>query len=231
MPVKLRPRDVVGGLFALAVAAACVRLGFWQLDRLHQRRARNAEIRAARERPSLEVVGPLAADSTRNRRLHARGTYDFDHERVWRARSYEGVPGVDLLTPLRLPDGPAVLVDRGWVPSPDAHHVDQRAYRESAAADVLGLGLDAPRGRGDADPRKLADSLPYPLLPFVLQLLPPAAAYDRTRPPLRWPPPALDDGPHLSYAIQWFSFAVIIVVGSVALLRKTSTDARPTGGG
>jgi len=30
----------------------------------------------------------------------------------------------------------------------------------------------------------------------------------------------LGDGPHLSYAIQWFSFAVIIVVGSVALARK-----------
>ena len=213
-----RARDLLGLAVALGVAAACLRLGFWQLDRLHERRARNAVVLAARRQPPLELTGAVSADSVRNRRLHARGTYDFDRERLWRARSYEGTPGVALITPLRLADGSAVLVDRGWVPSPDAVQVDQRAYRESVAAEVLGLGLDAPRGRGDVDPRQLADSLPYPLLPFVVQRIPP----DRrdARPPLPWPAPELGDGPHLSYAVQWFSFAAIIVAGSIALFRR-----------
>jgi surfeit locus 1 family protein len=221
-------RDLAALTFALAAAAVCVRLGVWQLHRLHERRERNATLLAARERPALEVTRALVADSARGRRLHARGIYDYAHERLWRPRSYQGVPGVALITPLRLADGAAVLVDRGWAPSPDAYHVDQHAYREPDSADVLGIGMPAPRARGDVDPTRLRDSLPYPLLQFVLQPLPPSTALHRPPPPglVRWPAPALTDGPHLSYAIQWFSFAVIILVGSVALGRS-----RARGGG
>jgi surfeit locus 1 family protein len=199
----------------------------WQLDRLHQRRERNATLLAARARPPLEVNASLAGDSARDRRLHAGGVYDYAHERLWRARSYQGVPGVDLVTPLRLADGAAVLVDRGWAPSPDAYHLDQPAYREGDSAIVVGLGMLAPRARGDVDPAGLRDSLPYPLLPFVIQQLPLSAAPYRPLPPglIRWPIPAVSDGPHLSYAIQWFSFALIIVVGSVALARKRAAEA------
>ncbi len=225
-----RTRDAAGLLVAAAAAATCVRLGFWQLDRLHQRRARNAEVRARRELPPREVTRALTGDTARDRRLRARGVYDFGRERLWRGRAYDGVPGVAFLTPLRLADGAAVLVDRGWAPSPDAYHVDQSAYREPDTADVLGLGMLAPRARGDVDPAKLRDSLPYPVLSFVLQALPtdrpsvrpPATARESFRDrPIRWPAPAIDDGPHLSYAVQWFSFAVIIVAGSIALIRKT----------
>jgi len=46
---------------------------------------------------------------------------------------------VALITPLRLHDGSAVLVDRGWVPSPDAFHVDHRLYREPDTALVTGV--------------------------------------------------------------------------------------------
>src|SRR2546428_720745 len=128
--------------------------------------------------------------------------------------------------PARLADGSAVFVDRGWAPSPDAAHVDEQAYEEPDTADVLGLGLRAPRGRGDVDPVALRDSLPYPVLPFILQQVPPPPASYRPLPPslMRWPAPALDDGPHLSYAIQWFSFAVIILGGSVALFRKSLAE-------
>jgi len=225
--VRLGWRDVAGLLVALAVAALCVGAGFWQLDRLRQRRERNAVSRAALGLPQLEVTRAITLDSARGRRLHARGAYDYAQERLWRPRPYEGVPGVGLLTPVKLADGSAVLVDRGWASSPDAYHVDQRAYREPDTADVLGIGMAAPRARGDVDPVKLRDSLPYPVLPFVIQLLPSRTARDRPLPPglVRPPPPELSDGPHLSYAIQWFSFAVIIVVGSAALVRKQRRQA------
>jgi surfeit locus 1 family protein len=220
--VRLGRRDLAGLVIALGVAALCARLGFWQLDRLRQRRERNAVSHAARERPPLEVTGALAVDSVRERRLHARGVYDYAHERLWRPRSYEGVPGVALVTPLKLGDGSAVLVDRGWAPSPDGYHVDQRAYRESDTADVAGIGMAAPRARGDVDPVTLRDSLPYRLLPFVIQLVPPSTnLHGPPRPRLvRPPPPELSDGPHLAYALQWLSFALIIVVGSAALAWK-----------
>ena len=226
-------RDLIALVGALLVAGACVRLGIWQLDRLHQRRAHNALVAAARARPELDIRAglPLPIDSLRDRRLRARGAYDYARERLWHGRSYEGIPGVDLVTPLRLPDGSAVLVDRGWAPSPDGYHVDQQAYREGDSADVEGLGMAAPRGRGDVDPAALRDSLPYRVLPIVMQQSPPSTALYRPLPPglTRWPSPPLSDGPHLSYVVQWFSFAVIIVVGSLVLLRQRHMRKGPEG--
>jgi len=125
------------------------------------------------------------------------------------------VPGVDLITPLRLGDGSAVLVDRGWAPSPDGYHVDAAAYREAASADLLGLGVAAPRARGDVVPAVLRDSLPYRLLGFVVQELPAEHAAGGPDVGLRrWPGPELPTGPHL-----------ISVVGSGALLRQRRAAA------
>ena len=223
--MKLGRWDVVGAAVALAVAIACVRLGLWQLDRLGQRRARNAVVAARLALPPVEAGGRVTADSARQRRIVARGVYDFAHERVWPGRSFDGTPGVALVTPLRLADGSAVLVDRGWVPAPDAYHVDQAVYREPDTATVEGLGVIPPRGRGDVDLGRLRDSLPYRVLPFVIQQTgasPRRLGAGGGGLPRRWPRPVLDDGPHLSYALQWFSFALIIVVGTTALLRKTT---------
>jgi surfeit locus 1 family protein len=201
-------RDVALAVVAMLVAAGCVRLGIWQLARLEQRKARNAALIERLNRPMLAARVGLSADSARQRRVMAAGRYEFDAERTWPGRSYEGTPGVGLITPLRLADGSAVLVDRGWVPSPDAFHVDHGAYREPDSASVWGIARTLPRGRGDVD------STGY--LPFVIEVVEPVARGL----PRRWPTPAFDNGPHLSYAIQWFSFAVIAVVGTAVLLAK-----------
>lgn len=219
--MSLRTRDVAGAVFALAVAALFVRLGFWQLARLHERKAQNAIIAGRRALPPVELpMHRLAPDALRDRRALARGVYDYAHERVWTGRTFEGAPGVALLTPLRLSDGSAVFVDRGWVSSPDASHVDQARYREGDSVEVQGLVLPVPRDRGDVDPARLRDSLPYPLLPVVVQLSDTAAPHPAGL--RRWRPPALDDGPHMSYAIQWFSFALIVVIGTVVLLWRVA---------
>lgn len=220
--MTLRRRDLVAGVVVLSLAVLCVRLGFWQLHRLGERRARNAVIAAARALPPVELpVRHPAPEALRDRRAEARGSYDYAHERVWAGRTYEGVPGVSLMTPLRLTDSSAVFVDRGWVPSPDGMHVDHARYREGDSVPVTGLILTLPRGRGDVDPGRLRDSLPYTILPIVIQL---DEAAGRVPGLVRWPTPELDNGPHLSYAIQWFSFAVIAVVGTVLLLRKQARE-------
>ncbi len=184
-------------------------LGIWQLNRLAQRRARNGVLAARLALPPLQVQDGITADSVRQRRVVAQGVYDFSAERTWPGRSFEGTPGVALITPLRLAGGSAVLVDRGWVPSPDAFHVDQALYREPDTVTVTGIALIPPRGRGDVDVKGF--------LPFVIQLETPERARGLPR---RWPAPAFDNGPHLSYAIQWFSFAVIALVGTAVLIRK-----------
>src|SRR2546428_1465459 len=120
--LRIDRRDWVGLVVALLVAAICVRLGVWQLDRLHERRQRNALLLAARARPPLEIDGSLPADSARDRRLVARGVYDYAHERLWHGPSYEGAPRGGLGTPLRLAGGAAGRVGRGRGPSPGAVH-------------------------------------------------------------------------------------------------------------
>ena len=92
--MKLARRDVIAAVGAVAVAIGCVRLGVWQLDRLAQRRARNAVVRARLALPPLVVGRATSPDSARQRRLIARGVYDFSRERVWPGRSFDGTPGV-----------------------------------------------------------------------------------------------------------------------------------------
>jgi surfeit locus 1 family protein len=197
--LTIRGKDAAAGIAALAIAAVCVRLGVWQIHRLGERRARNAEIAARLALPPRTLTAALPADSARHRRIVARGVYDYAGERVLPGRSFQGSPGVALITPLRLADGSTIPVDRGWVPSPDAFHIDAARYREGDTVRVEGIG----------------DSLST-LLPLVVLDQTPSPGLPR-----RWPPPSLDDGPHLSYAIQWFSFALIILVGTGALLRKS----------
>jgi len=204
-------RDVVLAVAAVIVAGLCIVAGIWQLNRLAARRARNAVLAARLALPPLQVRGGITADSARQRRVVAHGIYDFSAERTWTGRSFEGTPGVALVTPLRLPGGSAVLVDRGWVPSPDAFHVDHALYGELDTVTITGIALIPPRGRGDV--------AVVGFLPFVIQLETPPPPPARGL-PRRWPPPAFDNGPHLAYAVQWFSFALIALVGTAVLIRR-----------
>lgn len=225
--MSLRRRDLAGAIGALAVAALFVRLGVWQLNRLAERKVANAAIQAARALAAVDLpLHRVEPEALRDRRAHAHGVYDYTHERVWRGRTYDGAPGVALLTPLRLSDGSAVFVDRGWVPSPDAAHVDATRYREGDSAEVTGLALPAPRDRGDVDPQVLKDSLPYTMLSIVIQLNDSTAPHPTGL--KRWRPPALDNGPHLAYAIQWFCFAGIVIIGVAVLLTRMARTSRAT---
>jgi surfeit locus 1 family protein len=241
--LRVTPRGLLAALLALVVAAACVRLGFWQLDRLEGRRARNAAVGAAGALPVLVLDSAAlaaVADSPAayvNRRVRVGGTYDPAGEVVLRGRAREGQPGVHLVTPLRVAGGAgAVLVNRGWAPSPDGATVRRAPLAEPGAREVVGLLQEIPVTEDGGQPAAAAGRdttfrrldlaavrarAPYPVLPLYVQQLPDSAA-PRDRPPFRVPPPELGEGPHLGYAIQWFSFAAIAVGGLlvVALRRK-----------
>jgi cytochrome oxidase assembly protein ShyY1 len=60
-------------------------------------------------------------------------------------------------------------------------------------------------------------------LPVVVQLKTSAPGDDPSLAPI--PLPELGDGPHLSYAVQWFLFAAVAAVGYVLLLRREAASA------
>ena len=206
----------------------CIRLGVWQLDRLDQRRNINTLAEARLSLPVIELPTEHDSDSLRYRKALADGVFDFGREIVVVARSRSGVPAVHVVTPLRFHSGGAVLVERGIALSPDARPVDLNALVESDTARVTGVlvsleGSDSgssgwPLYVRDVNPTELQRVYPYPLFPLVLRrtVYPPDAPLDLT--PV--PPPELTSGPHLSYAVQWFSFAVIAIVGSWFLSRS-----------
>jgi surfeit locus 1 family protein len=231
--VKLTPRGVLAAIFVLLVAGTCVRLGFWQLDRLEQRRARNAAIRAAGDLPPLRLdsaAPALSADprALAWRRAEAAGRYHHAGDMVLRGRARGGRPGVHLVSPLVLADGRVVMVNRGWVPAPDASTADVRPLRTTGPVRVSGAllplpsdpdcGLPVPGGPGGADTTWRRVDLavararsPGPLVPLLLQELP--SGGEEGAAPAPEPLPALSQGNHLSYAVQWFSFAAIAVIG------------------
>src|SRR5690242_15165422 len=126
------PRRIVSFvILAVVMAIACIRLGFWQLSRLRQRRERNA-IAMKRLAEPIAPLTTLPADTmSRLRRASVSGTPDFAHEVILAARSYQGSPGVYLFTPLRVPGSDTVvLVNRGWIYAPDGVNVDLKNWQE-----------------------------------------------------------------------------------------------------
>jgi surfeit locus 1 family protein len=224
-------------LLVAAAAAVCARLGIWQLDRLAQRRQFNAHVSAVQAMPPLQLPSTVDLTTMEYRAVRASGVYDFGLQVAIRDQYNGNEYGYHLVTPLKLAEGGAVLVDRGWIPAAgNASPADWRQYDEQGAVSVRGivrLGQTLPSPGGEADPTlapgqnrldlwfyvnidRVGAQLPYPILPIYIQLDPDPTQVD---PPIAYQP-ALDlsEGPHASYAIQWFSFATIMLIGYPAYL-------------
>ncbi|CAN5683178.1 SURF1 family protein [soil metagenome] len=233
----LRPRWIGLSVFAIAMVAICARLGVWQLDRLEERREINRRYAAGLEAPpaSLETLlergGSLAY-----RRAVATGRFDPAREVILYGRTLDGRSGNHVLTPLVLADGRAIIVDRGWVPFEMDHPPLAEAAPPEGDGDVAGtLVADQPGGAGEitagedrvtivrtVDIEAIARDVPYQLVPWFLQLR--TQSPTATELPVPEPPPVLTEGPHLSYAFQWFAFAAIGAVGYVILVARQVRD-------
>ncbi len=214
-------------LLSILVGIGCVYLGFWQLDRLAQRRARNANALTLLSMPPLTLPGAPgeSADVEPYRRVRLQGAFDFGREVALTARAREGSPGVYVATPLRLQGSDTlILVLRGWVYSPDAATIDFDRWREPSEVQLDGYALSfsadsplidssrtEPRAVRRLDHARLERRFGAPLAPFYVVMTTGGASGDST--PTRLTDPVLDEGPHLSYAIQWFLFATIFGAG------------------
>ena len=215
-------------VFAVLAAALFVRLGIWQLHRRQERRARNALITARLDSAEIDVNAvPRDTALARFRRVRVSGVPDYAHEVIYADRSFRGSPGVNLLTPVRFPGrDTAVIVDRGWVYAPDGATVDFAKWHDRDST-FVGYVEELPSSAGSTyrgKPRIIArmsldvirKAVPYPVAPiYVVVLGDSAMAPDRVA---RLSVPPLDDGPHMGYALQWFAFATISLVGAGVVL-------------
>jgi cytochrome oxidase assembly protein ShyY1 len=233
MPASRSPRGAVAAVAAV-VAMTCAGLGFWQLARLSERRELNEAIGHRRSAPPVAIEGAGTAAGV-YRPATAEGTYDVAHEVLVYGRGFAGEAGHHVVTPLLLASGDAILVIRGWVPFASQSAPVRVAAPPSGEVRVRGLlvpdegdSSTAPDPSGvvrSLDVAGIGSTVPSDLFPLPLQLS------EQTPPqpgdlPIPVPPPELSEGPHLWYAIQWFSFAAVAVAGAAILVRRDRR--RPT---
>jgi cytochrome oxidase assembly protein ShyY1 len=244
----LSRRWIAVHLMTLVIIGVCLSMAFWQLGRLQDRRAENARLAEQTERPAadLDDLLPGAGASVREtddaefRKTRVQGRFDSGEQVILQSRSYKSRQGNHLLTPLVLPSGEAILVDRGWVPLPTDEAVldESRAPAEEVTVEgvllpterkaFLGVS-DPPAGEVTATPRvdldRLAGQLPYPLYPVYLRLQSqePANAAEL---PVPVPIPKPSEGPHREYAVQWALFAATALVIYLGLIRRDISRRR-----
>ncbi len=227
-------------LLVVVMMGVMARLGFWQLDRLQERREANAALAVSLAATPLDVAGELPQDveSLKDRLAVASGTFDFEQQLVLLVQNWQSSSGVHLITPLVLPGGDtAVLVDRGWIPDDQVNPQGLARYEVAGPTTVEGpIALSQVISRNPnaapEDPQSewyrvdvaaIQQQLPYQLLPFYIIQGPESRD---TLPYRSLPPVDLSEGPHLSYAFQWFIFSVGLGVGYLALVHKTLQKSR-----
>jgi len=214
-------RQYAALVIGIGAALLCARLGTWQLSRLEERRSLNRTIETRLGLPPLQFDSLPAgsADALTYRKVTLAGRADYAREVVVVGRSMGGVPGVHVVTPV-ITEGGAVLVERLWVRSPDAATVDLATTRGDSFLSIEGVfmppGLPRPTSQdgwpilvASINAEILTDRFPYPLYSLSVR---------GTSGQVPVPLPDLTEGSHRSYAVQWFAFAAIALVGSGILV-------------
>ena len=228
---------------AMAVCAALlivvfVQMGQWQLRRLDERRERNALIvahEAEPVQPYSAVMNKTIEDDDQWYRITATGTYEPERFQV-RYRSLDGAYGSEIAGILKTTEGDYLLVNRGFLQRQPGHPDGE--IPPAVTGEVTVTGYVKRNERGDESqmvPHEggqlrllnsdaLAEATGKPLVNGILGLTHSTPAEPHVLTPI--PPPDLDEGPHLSYALQWFSFTLIGVVGLVVLIRADLRDRK-----
>lgn len=243
-----QPRWILAIAVGLFLAVAFVWLGLWQLSRHEERRIYNATV-VARMDSEPRMLGSLIdqfgedPDALVDLNAIVEGRYVSAGEFYSVGRNYDGLTGTLVMTPLLLGDGSTMIVVRGLVPvgTPGPPAVGY----ETPSGDVTLTGRlddgEEPLRIGEPPPedgvlRQISrvdlayinawydgEVVPYNL---ILEDQTPAGPGE---PPIPVPPSELTEGSHLGYAVQWFAFAMIVVLGVGALVWRAGTDPSSDG--
>ena len=244
-------------LAVVVLVVTMVLLGLWQLRRLDEKREIKATVEARQSQPTEDVeavvpdgaeVGDAAIDAVEHRSATATGTYADDDTFVVENRTFNGASGAWVLTPLVLEDGRAIVVNRGFVGfDRDGAIVPPDAPEGEVTVDGVLLESEQ-RGRfGPSDPDqgrlavlarvdlgRVAQQVDYEVLPAYLQRVtsdPDEVTAEGAPELVPLGLPEASEGPHLSYAVQWFIFTTIAAFGYAVLLRHVARqEAREEAG-
>lgn len=229
----LAPRWLLLTLAGLVVVVACALLSQWQWGRAVERAAANEVIEHSREAAALDATLPAGEDLDEDVRwtlVEATGVYDTEHEIVLRAQTNNSLNGFEIVTPLVLEDGTAILVDRGFIPSENTGSVPDYPEAPSGEVTVTGRVYDYEEASGGVsevdghlESRRLSVDLLGPHLDYELRSawiadIEPGEGFTALE------TPSFKDWQNYSYAVQWALFAAMVPVGWVVLARRERKD-------
>jgi len=232
------PRWIGLGLLMTLLAVVMVFLGLWQLDRFHLRSGINNRIDAGSNATPVAIdtvlaspaggagsVGAAPSDTATWTRVSVTGRYDAAHQLLARARTSGDSVGFEVLTPLVLANGTAVIVDRGWIPPTvsDASTLPHVPAVPTGQVTVIGR-VHAPESRGSTPeafagtlavrriaPAQLATAVPYPLYGAYVTMDSQTPPADPAFVPI--PADHQNAAMNAGYVVQWWMFALLTLVG------------------
>lgn len=220
----------------LVFSVVCVLLGNWQFERRAEARAEIARIDANYDADALPLADAVPEparfdeDARKWQTVRVTGRYEDEHFLVRNRPGQRGV-GSHLIEPLRLANGTLFFVDRGWVPV-DGTSGEQTGLPAPPSGDVTVLArvrASEPAISGRSTSGRSLASIDVPELARLSgaphgsvtaaygQLVEESPAAETGELP---PRPARDEGPHLSYALQWYVFILIAASGIVYAARQ-----------
>lgn len=243
-------RRILATILVAGTVFTCVRLGLWQLSRAAEKRLAAAARATLLAEPPVDLADPSAAAAVvPGRRVRVTGTWDRDRWILLSGRTHLGAAGVVVVSPVVLADGARVLVERGWLAAADARTAHPEAWPDSVA-DVIGVAQPLPAAARPVPWAKLEATRSGARLWSARTLDSAEVARHVPAPHAAWsvavlraggvsaphglvavgePPGGSAERVHVSYAIQWFTFALIALVGSVALMVRGSRNTGTRG--
>ncbi len=221
--------------FVVAFAIACSFLALWQLSRREEARVEIELVEANWDRapqPIDSVLTNLDAFDPQSKWMpvELQGRYLTDEQLLVRGRPLAGVAGFEVLVPFELEDGMIFIVNRGWLPA--GNEQDEPDFVPAAptglvtvvarlkAGEPIVAGRSAPAGQvATIHLPTIAETIDAPMYRGAYGLLASENPAADTRPTAAIRP-VPDEGPHLSYAFQWFVFGLLAFVGLAWALRQ-----------
>jgi cytochrome oxidase assembly protein ShyY1 len=249
----LTSRWLCAAAVTVVASVVMVMLGNWQLDRYRERTSINERVDAANAAAPVPLTGKLTAPTAAGTpgpspgepvawtKVTVSGRYDPTNEIQARGRTVGSSVGFEILTPLILDDGTAVLIDRGWVPAPPGGALESPKVPAAPTGRVTIVGQvhlsesrPAPVERRDGrlDTRRvnlprLATHLPFPVYGAYVLLTEQTPAADPAFVPI--PIPHEDAWQNGGYAVQWWLFAGMAYILFGWQARKEAQEPSGTG--
>ena len=229
-PRRFRPRALPTLAMVVAVVV-CVAAGRWQQGRMEAKEALRAQMDAALPMAPIALADrPAGTDwpALRYRPVVAAGTYRAAAQILVDNRVHDGRAGYHVVTPLALPGGRAVLVNRGWVAQGATRAALPDVPPPAGAVTVTGrvavpgpgyLELETAPAAGpvwqNLDPVRFAAATGIDVLPIVIEAT--AAPVPDDGLVRDWPAPDFGIDKHRIYMVQWYAFAALALVLWLAL--------------